>query len=636
MMRKLLLFFLTGFAMSVTVNAQQLPNGDFSSWDSSCGESYAMNSSKNESLQRPGVEPTSWNGSSIHQKVKALFISFTKKEELIFKGVNDGNEYVKMVNKWVGDMGIGSVAPGFINLGTPWVYASTTLSECDGGVYGGVEFTHKPDAITGRYKRTDSTGEKSHIIVYLWNGTYSSKIGQKGKPSKATNNVERAVMGKTTPTSAGTLVASCDYTFTSTGGDWDTITVALEYAEGVTEAPTMLNTIISGGDYWTRSNMKENTTLYADDLRFVYYSTLRTLSYDGVELPIAAAGDTLDMSSVAFDAEKDITYTLNGQTASAVVSYNEANGVLELVVSNVDNDIDGQSTHAYYVQFAKPVHVHGSLRYIPSEHGITVICGECNEELGTINMVLPASLIYDGEPKEVTLDSNITGVDNPIVVYGSGEAPVHAGAYTASITMGDVTVTVDFIIEPKDISGASVGCFEPMIYSGFTQVPVATVSLDGYGEVTGTWGEVINVGDIAVFTATGNFVGTLQAEVDMMPMELDEDAVEGIVDSCDYTGGAITLDIVVYNGEIRLVEGVDYMVAYEDNVNIGTATITITLLNNYSGTLVFTFDIVGTTGIEKSQSTTHESQFIYDLHGKRVLNPVKGIYIRNGKKFVIK
>ena len=94
MMRKLLLFFLTGFAMSVTVNAQQLPNGDFSSWKSSCGKSYAMNSSKNESLQRPGVEPTSWNGSSIHQKVKALFISFTKEEELIFKEVKDGNEYV--------------------------------------------------------------------------------------------------------------------------------------------------------------------------------------------------------------------------------------------------------------------------------------------------------------------------------------------------------------------------------------------------------------------------------------------------------------------------------------------------------------------------------------------------------------
>ena len=115
--------------MSVTVNAQQLPNGDFSSWKSSCGKSYAMNSSTNESLQRPGVEPTSWNGSSIHQKVKVVF-TVTKKEELVFKEVQDGNEYVKMVNKFVGAMGYGSVAPGFINLGTPWVYASTTLWRC--------------------------------------------------------------------------------------------------------------------------------------------------------------------------------------------------------------------------------------------------------------------------------------------------------------------------------------------------------------------------------------------------------------------------------------------------------------------------------------------------------------------------
>lgn len=366
-MKKIVLFILAGFAMSVTY-AQQLPNGDFSDWNTSCGKSYAMNSSKNESLQRPGVEPTSWSGSSIHQKVKVL-VTVTKKEELIF---NEDNA-VKMVNKFVGAMGIGSVAPGFINLGTPWVYASSTLSECDGGVYGGIEFTHKPDAITGRYKRTDSTGEQSHIIVYLWNGTYSSKIGKQGNPSQETDNVERAIMGMTEPLEAGTLVASCDYTFTTTGDDWETITVPIEYAEGVTEAPTMMNTIISGGDYWTRANMQENTTLYADDVRFVYYSTLRTLSYDGVELPIAAAGDTLDMSSETFDSEEAIAYTLNGQSASAEVSYDEASAVLEVVVSNVDNDIDNLSTHTYYVQFAKPADMHETLQYIPSEQGMRVI-----------------------------------------------------------------------------------------------------------------------------------------------------------------------------------------------------------------------------------------------------------------------
>ena len=628
-MKKLLLLFLAGLAMSVT-HAQQLPNGDFSSWESSCDNTFAMSSSKNESLQRPGVEPTSWNGSSIHQKVKVI-VTVTKKEELIF---NEDNA-VKMVNKFVGAMGIGSVAPGFINLGTPWVYASTTLSECDGGVYGGVEFTHKPDAITGRYKRTDSTGENSHIIVYLWNGTYSSKIGKQGNPSQATDNVERAIMGMTDPTAAGTLVASCDYTFTTTGGDWETITVPLEYTEGITEAPTMMNTIISGGDYWTRANMQENTTLYADDLRFVYYSTLRTLSYDGVELPVPSVGDTLDMSSVAFDAEKVIAYTLNGQTASAVASYNETSGVLEIAVSNVDNDIDGQSTHIYYVQFAEPAHAHGSLQYMPSSNGITVICGECNAELGTISMILPTSIIYDGQPKEVTLEGSIADMDTPTVVYSCGESPVHVGTYTASITMGDVTVTVEFTIEPKEISGAAVGNFEPMTYSGLPQIPVASVTIDGYGAVTGEWSEVTNVGDMAVFTATGNFVGTLQCEVDMMPMELGEEAVAGVSDSCDYTGEAIVFDLLVYNGDIQLVEGTDYTVAYSDNVEVGTATVTIVLMGNYSGTLTLTFEIVDTTGIENSQFIIHNSGIIYDLHGRRVENPTKGIYIINGRKVVL-
>ena len=42
------------------------------------------------------------------------------------------------------------------------------------------------------------------------------------------------------------------------------------------------------------------------------------------------------------------------------------------------------------------------------------------------------------------------------------------------------------------------------------------------------------------------------------------------------------------------------------------------------------------TGIENSQLTIQNSQFIYDLQGRRVENPTKGIYIVNGKKTVIK
>ncbi len=42
------------------------------------------------------------------------------------------------------------------------------------------------------------------------------------------------------------------------------------------------------------------------------------------------------------------------------------------------------------------------------------------------------------------------------------------------------------------------------------------------------------------------------------------------------------------------------------------------------------------TGIEHSEFTIQNSEFIYDLQGRRVANPTKGIYIVNGKKVVIK
>lgn len=45
---------------------------------------------------------------------------------------------------------------------------------------------------------------------------------------------------------------------------------------------------------------------------------------------------------------------------------------------------------------------------------------------------------------------------------------------------------------------------------------------------------------------------------------------------------------------------------------------------------------IGETGINNSQFTIQNSQFIYDLTGRRVVNPTRGIYIYNGKKMVVK
>ena len=622
-MKKILLNLMILVGGIASVHAQQLPNYGFNNWKSSCASTESFGD-YNEMRQRPGVEPSEWNGSSVNQAVKVtIFGKQEKKQELIY---NDGGA-VKMANTFVGVLKIGSVAPGFINFGTPWVYATQTVKNCDGGVYGGISFAHKPDAITGRYKRTDTTGEASHIIVYLWNGTFTSKVGKKGSPSTNRDNVDKAIMGKVDASAKGTLVASCDYTFTATTNkDWQTITVPLTYASN--EAPTMMNTIISGGDYWNRDNMKENTTLFADDIRFVYYSTLKTLSYDGAALTVPAAGATLDMSSVKYDATK-VAYTVNGRSATATTSYDEASAVLTITVSNVDQDEDGQSSHTYYVQFEKP-HVHGASMFTVDGASIKVAC-DCGLSFGSVAMVLPSDLVYNGQAKIVSVEGAVEGMENPAVVYSCGTAPVNAGTYTASITLGGATAVVEFTIEAKDIAGAVVGEFAEMTYTGAAQTPVAVVTLEGLGEVTGTWSEVLNVGDKSTFTATGNFTGSLEAEVGMLAKELDESAVVLEADTIEYTGEAIVPVVTVNDGEVSLVEGTDYDVTYSDNVNAGTATVTVTAKGNYSGTVTLNFVIVYPTSIAPVQA--QENVVYYDLCGRRVLQPVKGkIYIANGKK----
>ena len=64
-----------------------------------------------------------------------------------------------------------------------------------------------------------------------------------------------------------------------------------------------------------------------------------------------------------------------------------------------------------------------------------------------------------------------------------------------------------------------------------------------------------------------------------------------------YDGTAKTPGVRVKDGETVLTEGTDYTVDYEDNTDAGTATVVVTLINNYSGEKTKTFTI------DKAQGT---------------------------------
>lgn len=368
-MRKFILLgsaLLLGFGMNVA-SAQQLPNVGFERWKakSEMGKTYYMGLS--DGLQpRPAngdvTEPAGWNGSNITQVIfSQLTFSFYFVDKEI---ISDDNVAVKLINKSVGFGSYSSNAPGFITFATPWVYSETeNLKNCDGGAFGGVKFSYKPDAIKGKFKYAQGKGEEpetSHVIAYLWNGTFTSDISSiDGTTKVPQNDVDRAIMR---PSNAGTvsgngkLVASCDYKITSTDGKWQEIVVPLIYEEGAGE-PEKMNVIISAADYWNRSKIQAGTTLSADDVDFVYYSTLTGLEVGGVAVPNFAANKYVyDMGVVtALPTAESISAVAKSPRANVEVTVDEAAWQVRVAVTNQGGkDLDGKTSHTYTLQYEKP------------------------------------------------------------------------------------------------------------------------------------------------------------------------------------------------------------------------------------------------------------------------------------------
>ena len=62
-------------------------------------------------------------------------------------------------------------------------------------------------------------------------------------------------------------------------------------------------------------------------------------------------------------------------------------------------------------------------------------------------------------------------------------------------------------------------------------------------------------------------------------------------DSVSYNGSAHTPEVIVRDGKIPLVNGIHYTVSYDNNINLGTATVTISGKGHYGGTKTLNFSI---------------------------------------------
>ena len=361
-MRKILLTALLA-AGGLTASAQYLPNGDFQQWKTTCGKSdqTSINNYYESApfglATRPGVEPQDWNGSNVNQTV---FAQNAHSDALVTRQGNAENFYVRLVCTKVGvklvTWEIKAEAPAFINFGTPWVYAVSTKSKCDGGVYGGMPFSYKPDAIKGRYKRTPAAkAEKARIIAYLWSGTFKSSIPS-GKSTRMQDDVDRAIMGRVSGvTGDGKLVASCDYGFETTkNNDWEEIIVPIDYKR-TDVVPTKMNVIISSDDYWNRANMVENSTLEVDDVQFVYYHALESITYKGKTIKME---EGKNFYNLLIDEDFDISnfsYKKKGAGATVEKSFDPKSQILTVTVKGNDFNVNPKSVTVYKFRVAKEV-----------------------------------------------------------------------------------------------------------------------------------------------------------------------------------------------------------------------------------------------------------------------------------------
>ncbi len=66
----------------------------------------------------------------------------------------------------------------------------------------------------------------------------------------------------------------------------------------------------------------------------------------------------------------------------------------------------------------------------------------------------------------------------------------------------------------------------------------------------------------------------------------------------NYTGSQVTPAVTVRNGNTQLQQGIDYEITYQNNIEIGTATVTILGKGNYFGKVVKTFEIIPAASVD--------------------------------------
>ncbi|MCD7840015.1 MAG: hypothetical protein LUG46_05225, partial [Erysipelotrichaceae bacterium] len=192
------------------------------------------------------------------------------------------------------------------------------------------------------------------------------------------------------------------------------------------------------------------------------------------------------------------------------------------------------------------------------------------------NVTITASVTYNNSTYYDTCEVEVVTVDEDTVAetFSITEVEtINAGTYKdlyAIVTPINANYTIEWTSEDESIVTVE-GCKKNMA--------------EIYGAHAGT------TTITATLTSPDGNILTDTCEVTIDPITLSSNNVSLGGSSYTYTGSAIEPDVIVAYGDNTLIKDIDYTVDYNDNINVGTATITITGINDYTGTCTQTFEI---------------------------------------------
>ena len=175
--------------------------------------------------------------------------------------------------------------------------------------------------------------------------------------------------------------------------------------------------------------------------------------------------------------------------------------------------------------------------------------------------------------------------------------------------------TQTFVIAKKNITEEDVICDDlTLAYNSKVQKPVPVLTWNGkklaknkdftvdYPATGLTSYKEAGKYDITI-TGNGNYTGIKTISLTITNSKLLTKCKVTAIKNQIYTGTAITPEVVIKDGKKTLVKDTDYSVAFENNTEIGTASVVLTGMGEYTGVKRMNFQIVSAVAFNKAKVT---------------------------------